>query len=243
MTAAEMEIEFDILYDKITNFAAPGYSQLEKSIFLTKAQDRVVLQEYNPQGNKYLTGFEATEQRRKDLQELVIGTTITTPSTVQTNVLPNGTFFDLPSDCLYALSEEATVTTVTDTEGNCIDGKRYKVKPITHDEYSINITNPFKKPYANSTDGLLWRLDYTGRKHEIITPSNVTITSYHLRYLKRPNPIIIGTNTVNTVIGPLNCVLNNILHTRIIDEAVKIATGVTDPQFYQMKLAEKQQGE
>lgn len=239
MTAAEMEIEFDILYDKITNFAAPGYSQLEKSIFLTKAQDRVVLQEYNPQGNKYLTGFEATEQRRKDLQELVVGTTLTTPSTSQTNVLPNGMFFDLPSDCLYALSEEATVAS---TE-SCVNGKRYKVKPITHDEYTINNTNPFKKPFANPADGLLWRLDYSGRKHEIIRPSNTTITSYHLRYLKRPQPIIIGSNTVNSVVGPLNCTLNNILHTRIIDEAVKIATGITDPQFYQMKQAEKQQGE
>lgn len=239
MTAAEMEIEFDILYDKITNFAAPGYSQLEKSIFLTKAQDRVVLQEYNPQGNKYQSGFEATEQRRKDLQELVVGTTITTPSAVQTDVLPEGMFFDLPSDCLYAISEEVTAA----SRDACLIGKRYKVKPITHDEYSINITNPFKKPFANPADGLLWRLDYNGRRHEIIKPSNISIASYHLRYLKRPKPIIIGSNTVNSVAGPLNCELNNILHTRIIDEAVKIATGVTDPQFYQLKQQEKQQGE
>jgi hypothetical protein len=239
MTAAEMEQAFDILYDKVTNFAAPGYTQLEKSIFLTKAQDRVVLNHYNPAGNKYKAGFEETEQRRKDLQELENGVTIISPSATQTNVLPNGVFFDLPNDCLYATSEEVTVSS-TDS---CLNGKRVKVKPITHDEYTINKRNPFKQPFVRDDDGLIWRLDYNTRRHELIYPSNVTISSYHLRYLMRPKPIILGAFTVNGVAGPLSCTLNNIIHDRIIDEAVKIATGITDPQVYQIKNAENQQGE
>ena len=58
MTSAEMQEEFLILYDKITNFDAPGYEDDEISRFLTKAQERLVLHIMNPLGNKYVTGFE-----------------------------------------------------------------------------------------------------------------------------------------------------------------------------------------
>ena len=43
MTATEMSYEFDVGYDKITNFDAPGYEPKEKSTFLTKAQEEFVL--------------------------------------------------------------------------------------------------------------------------------------------------------------------------------------------------------
>jgi hypothetical protein len=235
MTAQEMQQEFLILYDKITNFDAPGYTDLEISILLTKGQERVVYSFYSID-NKYKEGFEESEARRKDLKELVKGTTITTASTSQTNTLPNGTFFDLPTDCLYVISEEIT----TDSSEDCSDGKRIRVKPVTHDEYSINLKNPFKKPDIKT---FVWRLDYQGKKHEIITDGTFTVAQYHLRYIKRPNPIIIGANTVDGATGPLNCELDESVHKKIVDEAVKIATGITDPEFYQIKTIEQQQGE
>jgi len=86
MTASEMSYEFKILYDKITNFDAPGYEPEEISRLLTKAQERVVFDCYNPLGNKYKQGFEDTEARRRDLRALVIGTTLSTPSTDQPNI-------------------------------------------------------------------------------------------------------------------------------------------------------------
>lgn len=236
MTSQEMEQEFLILYDKVTNFDAPGYEPLEISIFLTKAQERIVLDYLRPSGNKYDEGFEETEMRRKELQELVKGTTIMVPSTDQTNVLPNGTFFDLPIDCLFVISEEIT----TASTNPCKNGVRLMIKPTTHDEYAINKRNPFKKP---SVYRYAWRLDYGTGKHEIITDGNYTPAEYHLRYIKRLQPIITGTDTVDGAIGPLDCELNSILHKRIIDEAVKIATGVTDPERYQIKSIEQQAGE
>ena len=114
------------------------------------------------------------------------------------------------------------------------------VKPITHDEFSINIKNPFKKP---SIQRYVWRLDYSENKHELITDSSFSVAKYHLRYLKTLTPIVIGTNTVDGATGPLDCQLNNILHKRIVDEAVRIATGVTDPEKYQIKNIEQQAGE
>lgn len=236
MTNQEMKQEFLILYDKVTNFDAPGYEDIEISIFLTKAQERIVLSYIRSLDNKYQEGFEESEIRRKELSELTRGVTITTPSAVQTNSLPNGTFFDLPTDFQFAISEEIT----TASSDACKNGVRLMVKPTTHDELVINTRNPFKKP---SILRYAWRLDYSGGKHELITDASFSVAEYHLRYLKTLTPIVVGTNTVDGAIGPLDCELNNILHKKIIDEAVKIATGVTDPEKYQIKNIEQQAGE
>ena len=236
MDNLDMKREFLILYDKITNFEAAGYEDEEISRILTKAQERVVLSRYKSLSNTVREGFENTEIRRKELQELVKGVTITTPSLDQSEALPNGVFYDLPIDCLLAVSEEVT----TASSAACSDGKRVRVKPVTHDEYSINVNNPFKKPSALRA---IWRLDYQGHKHELITDGAFTVSAYHLRYIQVLQPIIIGTQTVDGATGPLNCELNDILHRRIIDEAVKIATGVTDPAMYQVKTIEQQGNE
>lgn len=238
MTSQEMKQEFLVLYDKITNFDAPGYSDLEISIFLTKGQERTFFSFYNPLGNLFREGFEETEARRKDLKELVKGITLTATSisTSQVGVLPNGVFYDLPGDCLYAISEEIT----TASSDSCKNGKRLRVKPITHDEYSINLKNPFKKPNINS---YIWRLDYQTNRHELVTDGSFTVSEYHLRYIQKLSPIIVGVNTVDGTLGPQNCILNVITHRRIIEEAVKIATGITDPELYQIKTIEQKEGE
>lgn len=236
MTSQEMDKEFLILYDKITNFDAPGYTEQERSIFLTKGQQRTFFSLYNPLGNQFREGFEESEARRKDIRELVKGATLSTPSADQTEALPNGILFDLPEDCLYVISEEIT----TSSADSCKNAKRLKVKPITHDEYSINVKNPFKKP---SITREAWRLDLSGGRNEIITDGTFDVSDYHLRYIKRLTPIIVGDNTVDGVTGPQDCLLDEIVHKRIIEEAVKIATGVTDPELYQIKTIEQKDGE
>lgn len=234
MTSLEQQERFLLLYDKVTNFDAPGYEDEEITAILTKAQERVFFNYYHTLGNKYQEGFEATEARRKDLKELVKGVTLNTPITTSEN-LPNGVFFTLPQDCLFAISEEVTLV----SSDPCYNNKRIRIKPITHDEYSINKHNPFKNPDEN----IAWRLDYQNQRHEIITAPNTTVGEYHLRYIKRLNPIITGAFTFEGVAGPLDCELDPILHERIVDEAVRIATAVTDPQQYQIKTIEQKEGE
>jgi hypothetical protein len=244
MNAAEMEQEFLILYDKITNFDAPGYTSNEISRFLTRAQERVILQRINPLGNKYRQGYERTEKRRKDLSELDANATllVASQSVSQTGVKPNGVFYDLPADFLYASSEEVTIAS-SDT---CINNTRIEVKPVTNDEYSKNIRNPYKKPHSK----LVWRMEQSkavpntgAKRHELITDGSFTITEYHLSYIRTFKPIISDTSTIEGLAGPLDCELNSIIHREIIDEAVKIATGITDPQMYQLKSAEKNSAE
>lgn len=235
MTSVEMQERFLISYDKITNFDAPGYEDEEISILLTKAQERVFYSYYNVLGNKTGEGFESTEARRKELSRLVTGVVITIPSVSQTGAMPNGVFFDLPDDCLFAITEEITLS----SEDPCLEGKRIRVKPIRHDAYSINVNNPFKKP----DDDLAWRLDYSNNRHEIITKPGVGISAYHVRYIKRLTPIITGAFSIEGVAGPLDSLLDKFLHERIIDEAVKTAAGITDPQSYQIKMQEQKESE
>jgi len=234
MNNLEMKNEFLILYDKFTNFDAPGYEDEEISVFLTKGQERVFFGHFNPLANKYREGFEETESRRKDIKELVKGAKGLAPATDQTEALPNGKLFDLPSDCLYVISEEI----VLESDNNCLNNKRIMVKPVTHDEYSINVKNPFARPDKD----LAWRLDINGGRHEIIT-DGTSIKSYDIRYVETLRPIIIGANVIDGVLGPLDCKFNSILHKRIVDEAVKIATGVTNPEQYQIKTIENNENE
>ena len=66
MTNQEFSNEFDILYNNISSNQAPGLDEYEKSVFLTKAQDEIVKNYFNPKGNKYQEGFDGNEKRQID---------------------------------------------------------------------------------------------------------------------------------------------------------------------------------
>lgn len=239
-----MKEEFLLLYDKVTNFAAPGYEDIEISRFLSGGQEVVFRHRINPLGNKYQQGFEASEIRRKEFAELVsnVNLTSTAISASQVGVKPNGTFYDLPSDFGLAINEEVTIT----SSNLCDNGNRIEVRPLTHDEYNKTIKNPFKKPFPE----LAWRLDFSRtvstvgpKRHEIITDGSYAVDEYHIRYMRKLKPIIVGTGTIDGVTGPQDSELNDLIHRAIIEEAVKMASGVTDPQFYQIRTTESNNSE
>ena len=234
MTIQEAKNLFLVLYDKVTNLAAPGYEDSEIEEFFNKALLQFVKHNYNPKGNKYREGFEETEKRRKDLSELTRNVILSGGSantSSQSGALPNGELFDLPSEFLYTLMEEVVIT----SSDACYDNKRVKVKPITHDEYTVNVENPWRKPDYDTA----WRLDFsrdsTGAntlRHEIITDGTYTVSSYNLRYMKIPNAVSLANNVTFE--------LHEATHAEIVDIAVRMAAGITDPQTYQIKQAEQQ---
>ena len=61
MTNQEFSNEFDVLYNNIMSNQAPGLDEYEKSVFLTKAQDEIVKNYFNPKGNKYQEGFDGND--------------------------------------------------------------------------------------------------------------------------------------------------------------------------------------
>jgi hypothetical protein len=232
MDANEMRYEFFVLYDEITSLGAPGYTDREVGVILSKSEEIFVT-----------TGYDKEDEKgRKNFSELKRNSAITSPSSSQTGIKPNGVFYDLPTDCLYIISEDASVTSSV----ACVNGNRYNIIPITEDEYNIDVKNPFKKPFAEFGDGKIWRLDFSRetvgtnpKRVELITDGTFDISTYNLRYLRRPQGIIPFTNDGTTTVQ-VNSELDEITHRPIIDIAVRIATSTTKPQEYQIKLNEEQ---
>ena len=234
LSAADMKNEFEILYDKITNLAAPGYEDDEISLFLNLGQERIIKSRLNSKGNKYGESFEQSEKRRKDFSELVrdaidgSGTLTTSISSNQNGVLPNGVFFDLPLDFLHAITERIESDIICNGVAKQID-----VKPITHDQFNINVSNPFKKPSST----LAWRMDFSRenvsstekKRHEIITDGSYSPKKYYLRYIKRPIDI--------DITGGIDCELDGSIHREIVSKAVELALeAIQDPRFQSMKI-------
>lgn len=129
--------------------------------------------------------------------------------------------------------------------------KNYKIVPvkmITHSQYMANVRNPFKNP-TYEDEGLVWRLDYSKsmtqnttiiNRHELITNKDFMVVSYNRRYISKPEPIIVDTiNPGNQV----SCKLDDYVHQEIVNIAVREASGITDPNTYQLKEVEVQKAE
>ena len=191
MDAREMQYQFEQRIAQLGEPIGREFNSFEIEDYLNQAQETYFLNDYND--------FEKREAVRKSLFSLVKTCVIDTFTSSVLDNLENGYFVTLPGDFLYALEEEVTY-----------NGNSIMVKPTTHDRYTINKNNPFKKPYSD----LVWRLDADG-KHELITDGAHTMSNYKVRYLSALPDIVINTNTV--------CVLNTVSHNKIVDIAVGLA--------------------
>jgi hypothetical protein len=238
MDANEMAYQFDILYDKISSESSPGYTNREKSVFLTKAQT-VFIDRYQ--------SHEYASKRARDLDNIKVTVSLTTPSSTQDVGKPFGVRYNLPNDFLYSMSEEVVIA----SSNECLDGNRVRVVPKREDEYAIQIHNPFKKPsIVGSAGDLIWRMVYRDyvdttnnnavtKRVDLITDGVATISEYILTYLKTPVdvvPVLLSDSSTTT---QSDCELNPSCHPDIVEIAVRIATGVTTPQDYQLKLNEE----
>jgi hypothetical protein len=228
MTTLEFSNEFDISYNGIASNSAPAIDMYEKSVYFTKAQLEIVKDRFDPKGNKYGKGFEQSSKRRQDLNELIRHNTATIQVVSSDGIDDNSTFMRIPNDTFLIIQEKIKISS-SDT---CVDGTEIKVVPKTHDEYNTQIDNPFKEPSID----VAWRMDYysqTGNNKnvEIITPYD--ISTYRMRYVKYPEPIIL-TNlltafpgeslTIDNVALEQTCKLSEGIHREILDRAVELAT-------------------
>lgn len=218
MDHIEFSNEFDVLYNNIMSNAAPGLNEYEKSVFLTKGQEEIVKNYFNPKGNKYGEGMDDSPKRQIDFSKLIKvaqGTPNTTsPLTFDKRVK----VFDLPSDLFIVINE--AVSTNTGTK---------QVIPISYAEYTRLMSKPYKEPLKYQA----WRIISTSSEKistELIVNSNETIAEYLLRYIRRPAPIITadlsseyGNLTINGIGTISECELNPIIHQEILQRAVELA--------------------
>lgn len=226
MTTTEFSNEFDILYDNVASKSAPGLDLYEKSVFLTKAQLEIVKNHYLNQ-NKYQASFEGNEKRRIDLKELIKNYETSTLLNSDVGISNLSKFYKLPADLFLTIQEQVIFNSTDD----CINNKVVKVIPKTHDEYNIQIKNPFKKPDNN----VVWRLDYSKQNgiDNVELLSIHDIKKYQLRYIKFPSPIILtplslGDFTgmelsINNQTDEQTSELDESIHDEILNRAVELA--------------------
>lgn len=218
MNVQELSNLFDTLlqpYITKDNFGKQNtlaFDEYEKSIFLTKAQEQIVLELYQE--------LEQSEEVRKYLSNL-IKTDNYAPVGEPDETLINNNFksykVDISNDILFMIYEQCTLS----DKNNCIDNKIVSVVPTIHDDLDKVLKNPFKSPNSRK----VIRLDFDN-KIELISKYN--ISNYKVRYLKKPNPIILvalednlSINNGDTKVS--NGETNPILHERIVQRAVQLA--------------------
>ena len=189
-----------------------AFDEYEKSIFLTKAQEQIVLELYQE--------LEQSEENRKYLSNL-IKTGNYVPVGEQDETLINNTFksykVEIEDSVLFMIYEQCTLS----DENNCINNKIVSVVPTIHDDLDKVLKNPFKSPNSRK----VIRLDFDN-KIELISKYN--ISNYKVRYLKKPNPIILVSLEDNLSINNGDTEVSNgetnpILHERIVQRAVQLA--------------------
>lgn len=226
MTTTEFSQAFDTqisTYSNNTDFGNPDkgltFDEYEKSVFLTRAQDELIISLYSGK-NPYNEGFEITEEIRRYLSSLVT----TAEQSELTELLPvkvhkDSHFFSLPDD-LWFITYEAIKTPAF--EDTCMSSTFVEVQPVTQDELHRIIKNPFRGP--NKRRAI--RLDISGGIVEIITPLT-KIANYTVRYIKEPSPIIVDNLLEDIDIKEKNviteCTLHPALHKAILDRAVQLA--------------------
>ena len=221
MTIPEFSDQFDVLFNNITSNQAPGLNEYEKSLFLTKAEKEIVKNYFsaNSKGNSLGEGFDDSAKRQADFSVLM-KTASCEPATISGKIDDRSIGYTYPSDVFIVINESVKV-------GNIIK----QVVPLRYDEYLLKMSKPFKRPLKYQ----VWRLINSGstdgrtatRTVEIIAGPNDSISSYSIRYVRIPKPIIVGNldgltidgeSTVSTV-----CEIDPILHEDILQRAVELA--------------------
>lgn len=218
MTTQEFSNEFDILYNNIMSNSAPGLNEYEKSIFLTQAQEALVLDIYRGKFDE--NSFESTEEVSDYINTLVRQSKIT--DTVEGNgISTNSVFYQLPND-IWFITYESVI--LRDNNLDCKNGQEVIVKPITQDEYYSISKNPFR----GANDRRVLRL-LSDNKAELI--SKYRIESYLIRYLSKPEPIILDNLStygvkINGKSEITECKLNPAVHRILLNRAVQLAKSI-----------------
>ena len=241
MTNEVISNAFDTLLNSYATKSALGdqdgirdirLDEYEKSVFLTKAQEELVISLYNGR-NSSGNGFEETEELRRYLSPLVVDDVLEPIET--SNGLPLGdgsthTFFTLPDGnseegnlmpaVWFLVYEEVKITDTNRCENKLLQNNEEKLKgsymevtPVRHDEYQRLRKNPFRG--ANNRRAL--RLDLSEGNIEIVCKYKVA--EYHIRYIRKPVPIDLVEGEDNSEVSELP----SSLHQRILEMAVEMA--------------------
>lgn len=208
MSPAEFSNEFDVLYNNIMSNQAPGLDEYEKSVFLTKAQNEVILSYFNPKLNKVQEGFDGSAKRQVDFSNIIkvispIKGSQYSDSTLPLHLADNAAFYEVPDDLLLYINEFVDVS-----RGGT--NKRLAVVPLSYTEYNRLMSKPFTRPLKNQawrlmTDGYGTGVDYknVALLLSVLGDASATEEAFYKTLLNKDLQIIEESNKYYlTVLGP-----------------------------------------
>lgn len=217
MTNPEFSTEFDLLYNNISSNQAPGLNEYEKSVFLTTAQDALVLEFING-NNPSRNSFEKTEEVRQYLSDIV--KTAKLSEIEDSNIIKiadNSHLYEIPEDLWFITHESVKYD---ESKLPCSLNSNTEIIPVTQDAYTRISKNPFRRASVNR----VLRLNVSG-KIELV--SKYDIESYIIRYIAKLDPIILEDLpyglTIKDHYETIECKLNPALHKAILERAVLLA--------------------
>lgn len=217
MNIKEFSDEFDTMLNSFGLQPNITLDEYEKSVFLTKAQEQIIIDTYagnNPKG----MSFEETEEARRYLSNLVETYETSAQIEGKTGISKDSIFFQIPGDVWFITYEAAVLN---DTRLGCLNLIEASVIPIPQDDYYRIRNNPFRGP---SKDRVL-RLDIKGNLMELV--SKYDVQKYIVRYLAQPSPIILiplpDNLSINGISTVSECELNPVIHRAILERAVTLA--------------------
>lgn len=219
MTTEEFSNEFDILLNSYSSKDQQSINvdEYEKSVFLTKAQEDLIISVYNGKNSTY-ESFEQTEEIRRYLSNIVKTIEATRYDNTSIWITSNSYLYDIPKDLWFITYEYAILN---DSKLPCKQNINALVIPVTQDEFYRVYNNPFKGP----SNKRVLRLDSDNNIIELISKYN--IDKYIIRYISKPTPIILEDLTedlsINGESKKTECILNTSLHRKILDRAVLLA--------------------
>ena len=227
MNNTEFSSQFDILYDNITSGTAPGLNEYEKSVLLTKAQDQIIKNYFNPLGNKYKEGHSDSPKRTMDFSTITKSANSIVGTKGVGTVYSNTMIYKRPEDIL--LPRTFVLRDSSD--------KELQVLPVSEDEITRLFSKPYKQPYKGQAYKLEDSTDENAY-HIIVGKAGIE-NDYKLfiRYIRVPSPIILvdlkdfeyemGLDEDTLSIGGSRvlseCELDSSIHNEILDRAVLIA--------------------
>lgn len=231
MTLSEFRIEFDILYNNITSNLSPGLNDYEISVFLTKAQEQIVKNYFSIKGNPKQEGLNNSVKRDSDFSTLFKTVSLNNGIVKDPNPInilnKNINRFTFNNDYLFIINEICEIEKVNNL-GEILDTLTTVVVPLHYLEFSRLMTGPYNEPYLYQS----WRLisDETlpnTSTFDIIIRYGWEIKNYIIRYIKKPNPIILDDLdnglSIDGKTDASECELNSILHSEILNRAVELA--------------------
>lgn len=239
----EFSDAMDVLWNNISSDKAPGISEYEKSVFLTKAQNELVKNYFDAgsKGNTLGKGFDESAIRQMDFSTLLTSVS-KQEETDQPIIDPRALVYQLPTDVLFIIHEEIALSKAGG------EPTMRQVIPLHYGEYVRLMSKPFKEPLKWQAWRLLTQGSSTEEKTENVVsnviPNNkveIVLTSwdkktyaestersYLLRYVRRPKPIILVNLTdyeakIDGKVEESMCELPEGVHDAIVQRAVELA--------------------